>query len=75
MLRQFVVDFDTTSTTVTPGSAKKAMLRIPSLYWHSTRQRTLVHLNSSDPQALGELFTRDDGTHVVSGQIRLVARR
>ncbi len=74
-LRQFVVDFDTTSTTVTPGSAKKAMLRIPSLYWHSTRQRTLVHLNSSDPEARGELFTRDDGTHVVSGQIRLVAWR
>jgi hypothetical protein len=75
-LRQFVVDFDTTSSTVTAGSPKKATLRVPSLYWHSTRQRTQVHLSASAPNAAPELFTQaDDTTHVTSGQIRLIARR
>jgi hypothetical protein len=71
-LSQFVVDVDTTVTPVVP---KKAELRVPSLYWHSTRQRTLVHLNLSGLVVPAELFTKDDGTHVTSGQIRLVARR
>jgi hypothetical protein len=75
-LRQFVVDFDTTSTTVTPGSATKAMLRVPSMHWHSTRQRTQVHLSFAAPSVPAELFTKDDDvTHVTSGQLRLIARR
>jgi hypothetical protein len=75
-LRSFVVDFDTTSPQVSANSPKKATLRIPSMYWHSTRQRTEVHLSASAPNAAAELFTKDDDTtHVTSGQIRLIARR
>lgn len=75
-LRPFVVDFDTTSTTVTPASPKRATLRVPSMYWHSSRQRTQVHLCASAPNIAPELFTKDDdATHVTSGQIRLIARR
>src|SRR5579859_3588872 len=72
-LRSFVTDFDTTSTTVTPTSPKKANLRVPSMYWHSTRQRTQVHLSASAPNASPVLFTKDDdATQVISGQIRLL---
>lgn len=75
-LRSFVVDLDTTATTVTATTAKKATLRVPSMYWHSTRQRTQVHLSASAPNVAAELFTKDDdATHVTAGQIRLIARR
>ncbi len=76
VVRQVLVDFDTSHNPVQPTDPKKANLRLPSMVWRSNRQRTVVQLCAQTPNAAPHLFTKDDdATDVDAGQLRLIARR